>query len=199
MKHPSGFGFGQPVSKAARRTPLWAPSADWLSTFGSHWLGPGNGAARVNFNGPASTSMAPRLPLGRVHRSTPNQGRTCLGRQGSERRWPALRVPHRSVFGSVQPVSRAARRTPEKAQGSDWLRSLCCYWLGSGNGVPVLQRWSIRTVGGGIGALGWSLGPFLGSSCIVGGSAVLCPHHFFLSPLSSVFFHPFRWKGQLSL
>ena len=42
VQHPSAFGLAHPVSMAARRTPEAARGADWLSSLGCYWLGPGS-------------------------------------------------------------------------------------------------------------------------------------------------------------
>lgn len=76
----------------------------------------------------------------RVSDPTPQSGSTGQrpgtkqwSKAGREKQDKAVRVQHPSTFGLARPVSRAARRTPERAPGTDWLFSFGSYWLGPGS------------------------------------------------------------------
>lgn len=118
VQHPSVFAFGLPVSRAARRTPEGAQGADWLSSFASHWLGPGSDAAS-------------RPALGRVHRSTLGRGKKCRAQRVGDRPCEFC-TPPRLDQPIPFPGQHAERR--KEHRGADWLSTLSSYWLGPGSG-----------------------------------------------------------------
>lgn len=109
-----------------------------------------------------------------------------------------VRIQHPSAFGFSHPVSRAARRTPEAAQGADWLSSLSSYWLEPGSGGAAADLLSNLT---GCGDWGFRRirGTCLGKRWAVGAYESLGPCHFFLPYTALLCFLPFFfWRFRSS-